>query len=102
VGEVEIPLTLALPVDVMTVLPEGNKYAAQLELRFAASDASGNTAEIPTLPVSLSSDHPPVPGKYVKYETKVKLHGKADHLVVAIYDPLSGKLATAETDVALP
>jgi len=102
VGEVEIPLTLALPVDVMTVLPEGNKYAAQLELRFAASDASGNTAEIPTLPVSLSSDHPPVPGKYVKYETKVKLHGKADHLVVAIYDPLSGKLATAETDVKLP
>ena len=102
VGEVEIPLTLALPVDVMTVLPEGNKYAAQLELRVAASDASGNTAEIPTLPVSLSSDHPPVPGKYVKYETKVKLHGKADHLVVAIYDPLSGKLATAETDVKLP
>jgi VWFA-related protein len=102
VGEVEIPLTLALPVDVMTVLPEGNKFAAHLELRFAASDASGNTAEIPTLPVSLSSDHPPVPGKYVKYETKVKLHGKADHLVVAVYDPLSGKLATAETDVALP
>ena len=102
VGEVEIPLTLALPVDVMTVLPEGNKFAAHLELRFAASDASGNTAEIPTLPVNLSSDHPPVPGKYVKYETKVKLHGKADHLVVAVYDPLSGKLATAETDVALP
>jgi VWFA-related protein len=102
VGEVEIPLTLALPVDVMTVLPEGNKFAAQLELRFAASDSSGNTAEIPTLPVSLSSDHPPVPGKFVRYETKVKLRGKADHLVVAIYDPLSGKMATAETDVKMP
>ncbi len=38
----------------------------------------------------------------MKYETKVKLRGKADHLVVAIYDPLSGKLATAETDVTLP
>jgi VWFA-related protein len=101
-GEVEIPLTLALPVDVMTVLPDGKKYAAQLELRFAASDASGNTADIPTLPVSLSSDHPPVPGKFVKYETKVRLHGKADHLVVALYDPLSGKIATAETDVKLP
>jgi VWFA-related protein len=102
VGEVEIPLTLALPVDVMTVLPAGNKYATQLELRFAASDAEGNTAEIPTLPVSLSSDHPPTPGKFVRYETKVKLHGKADHLVVALYDPLSGKIATAETDVKMP
>ena len=38
----------------------------------------------------------------MRYETKVKLRGKADHLVVALYDPLSGKIATAETDVKLP
>jgi VWFA-related protein len=101
-GEVEIPLTLGLPVDVMTVLPDGKKFAAQLELRFAASDSEGNTADIPVLPVSLSSDHPPVPGKFVRYETKVRLRGKANHLVVALYDPLSGKIATAETDVKLP
>jgi hypothetical protein len=101
-GEVEIPLTLGLPVDVMTVLPDGKKFAAQLELRFAASDSQGNTADIPVLPVSLSSDHPPVAGKFVRYETKVRLRGKADHLVVALYDPLSGKIATAETDVKLP
>ena len=101
-GEIEIPLTLALPVDVMTVLPDGNKFASQLELRFAASDSEGNTADIPVLPVSLSSDHPPVAGKFVKYETKVKVRGKIDHLVVALYDPLSGKIATAETDVRMP
>lgn len=101
-GEIEIPLSLALPVDVMTVLPEGNKFAAQLELRFAASDSEGNTANIPVLPVNLSSDHPPVPGKFVKYETNVKVRGKIDHLVVALYDPLSGKIATAETDVKMP
>jgi VWFA-related protein len=101
-GEVEIPLTLGLPVDVMTVLPDGKKFSAQLELRFAASDSQGNTADIPVLPVSLSSDHPPVAGKFVRYETKVRLRGKADHLVVALYDPLSGKIATAETDVKLP
>jgi hypothetical protein len=58
--------------------------------------------EIPTVPVTLTSDHPPAPGKVVRYETKVTLHGAADHLVVAAYDPLSGKIATAETDIQRP
>jgi VWFA-related protein len=98
-GEVEIAMTLGLPVDVMTVVPDGARYDARLELRFAASDADGNSSEIPIIPVDLTSDHPPTPGKVVRYDTKIKLRGKADHLVVAVYDPLSGKIATAETDV---
>jgi hypothetical protein len=98
-GETEIALTLGLPVDIMTVVPEGTRYDAKLELRFAASDADGNNSEIPIVPVDLTSDHPPTPGKVVRYDTKIRLRGKADHLVVAVYDPLSGKIATAETDV---
>jgi VWFA-related protein len=101
-GETEIPITLGLPVSVMTVVPVGGKYASQLELRFIASDGSGNTSEIPVVPVSLSSDHPPTAGKFVRYDTKIKLRGAADHLVVAVYDPLSGKIATAESDVLKP
>ncbi|HEY3571139.1 MAG TPA: VWA domain-containing protein [Thermoanaerobaculia bacterium] len=101
-GEVEIPVTLGLPVDLMTVVPEGPKFTARLELRFAASSVNGDTAEIPVVPVTLTSDHQPTPGKMVKYETKVKLRGKADHMVVAAYDPLSGKIATAEADVKMP
>jgi VWFA-related protein len=92
----EVPITLGLPVDLMTVVPVNGKYAAQLELRFAASDSEGNGSEIPVLPITLSSDKPPSPGKMVKYETRLKLRGKADRLVVAVYDPLSGKIATAE------
>ncbi len=101
-GELQVPLTLGLPVDLMTVVPDGEKYTVQLELRFGASDAAGNTAEIPTVPITLTSDHPPAPGKVVRYETKVTLRGAADHLVVAAYDPLSGRIATAETDVQAP
>jgi VWFA-related protein len=101
-GELEIPVTLGLPVDLMTVVPEGNKFTARLELRFAASDAAGDTADVPIVPVTLTSDHQPSPGKLVKYETRVKLRGKADHMVVAAYDPLSGKIATAEVDVKAP
>ncbi|HEY4565396.1 MAG TPA: hypothetical protein VIJ36_20640, partial [Thermoanaerobaculia bacterium] len=91
-----------LPVDLMTVVPDGKRFTARLELRFAASSADGETAEIPVVPVTLTSDHQPAPGKMVRYETRVTLHGKADHMVVAAYDPLSGKIATAEADVKAP
>lgn len=97
----EVPLTLGLPTDAMTVVPVGDgKFAAQLELRFAASDSEGNGSEIPVLPINLSSGKPPSPGKFVRYETKLTLPAKANHLVVAVYDPLSGKVATAEADIA--
>lgn len=101
-GGLEIPVTLGLPTDLMTVLPAGGKYTARLELRFVASDASGNSSEIPVLPLNLSSEKPPAPGKVVRYETTLKVRGNADHLVVAVYDPLSGKIATAEADLAIP
>ncbi len=101
-GILEVPVTLGLPVDVMTVLPVDGKYAAQLELRFAASHASGNSTEIPVVPLNLSSPRPPTPGKFVRYVTTLKIWGKADHLVAAVYDPLSGKIATAEADLAVP
>ncbi len=98
-GEREVTVTVAVPVDLMTVVPVNGKYTSQVELRFAASDADGNTSVIPVLPVTFTSDKRPTPGKAVKYETKVTLRGKADHLVVAVYDPLSGRIATAETDI---
>jgi hypothetical protein len=101
-GGVDIPVTLGLPANLMTALPAGGKYAVELELRFAASDANGNSSEIPVLPLKLSSAQPPKPGGFVKYETTLKLKGQADHLVAALYDPLSGKVATAQADLVAP
>jgi VWFA-related protein len=98
----EVPLTLGLPTNVMTVVPVEGKFAVQLELRFAASDPDGNGSDIPVVPLNLASDKPPTPGKLVRYETKLTLPAKASHVVVAIYDPLSGKVATAEADIAAP
>jgi VWFA-related protein len=101
-GELEISVDLGLPVDLMTVIAVNGKYIAHLELRFAASDPKGNTSEIPVLPFDLSSKKPPVSGKYVRYRTNVKIKGEASHMVVLLYDPASGKIATAETDIARP
>lgn len=95
----EIPITLGIPSEIMTAVPVGSKYATKLELRVAASDDQGNGSEVPIVPLDLTSDHPPTPGKFVKYETKIILRGKAQQLVVAVYDPISGKLASARGTV---
>lgn len=96
---VEIPITLALPVAAFTAVPVDGKYHAKLELRVAAIDDQGNRSEIPVIPLDLASDQEPKAGGYVKYETRVTIQGKPKHLVLATYDPLSGKVATSEVDV---
>ncbi|MFY9819837.1 MAG: VWA domain-containing protein [Thermoanaerobaculia bacterium] len=98
----EIPITLGLPADVVTLVQVGNKYAAHAELRFAASDKNGNASELPVVPLDIKSDHPARPGGFIKFETKLTLKGDANHLVATVYDPVSGKVATAETDLSLP
>jgi VWFA-related protein len=95
----EIPITLALPVSAFTAVPVEGKYHAKLELRVAATDDQGNRSEIPIIPLDLASDKEPKAGSYVKYETKITIKGKPKHLVLATYDPLSGKVATSEVDV---
>lgn len=101
-GELEIPVTLGLPADILTVVPFEGKYAAELELRVAATNDQGESSEIPVIPLSLTAERPPRAGGFVRYETKLKLRGNATHLVLAVYDPVSGKIATAQTPVPTP
>jgi len=98
-GTMEVPLTLGLPVDRFTVLPVNGKYAAQLELRAAALNETGERSDVPVVPLNLSSAKPPAPNGHVRYDVKLKLRAVPQHLVVAIYDPPSGKVTLAEADV---
>jgi VWFA-related protein len=98
-GTVEIPMTLGLPAGLFTTVPHDGKLAAQLELRIAASDESGNSSDMPVIPLTFSGENPPAEGGFVRYETTVTLRGKADDLVVAVYDPVSGRMATAQAKV---
>lgn len=101
-GTLEIPITLGLPVDALTIVPVGKQYAARAELRIGASSEGGDNSEIPVIPLELKSDKAPKSGGFVRFETKIVLRGKANRLVVALYDPLSGTVATAESKIAAP
>lgn len=106
--EMEVPVTLAIPLSSMTLVPFEGKYVAELELRVSALDDKGNRAEVPVIPIRLTSEQEPPkdgtgqPAGHVRYETRLKLRRTGHRLVLAVFDPLSGKITTAEADVAPP
>lgn len=101
-GVREIPIALEIPVSAVTLLEENGRYEGRAELRFAAIDDQGNQSSLPPLAIRLSSLQPPVAGAQVHYTTSLFLHGRASHLVAAIYDPLTGKVAAGRTDLTIP
>jgi len=97
--EMLVPITLAIPVAGLTVVPLEGKHVAEMELRMAAIDENGDRSDIPVVPLRMTLDQPPPAEAYLRYDTKVRLRRVEQHLIVAIFDPLSGRILTAETDV---
>ncbi|HYG65422.1 MAG TPA: VWA domain-containing protein [Thermoanaerobaculia bacterium] len=97
-GQVEVPVTVSIPADAFTPLPAEGKFAAQLELRIASVDERGGRSAIPVIPLSLAGDKPPAAGSSLTYQTSLRLRDALQHLVVALYDPVSGKITTGEVD----
>jgi len=87
----QIPLTLFIPMDEVTMLPvKKGRYEANLELRIAVLDERGDHNDLEPIPVKLFGDRLPKPGEQALYETAVKMRTQAHDIVVALYDPVSG------------
>ncbi len=97
--EMVLPITLAIPVAGVTVIPLEGKHVAEMELRVAAVDENGDRSDIPVVPLRMTLEQPPPPEAYLRYDTKIRLRRIEQHLIVAIFDPLSGRILTAEADV---
>jgi VWFA-related protein len=100
--EMDLPVTLGIPAEGITFVPVNGKYTAEVELRVAAVDAGGSRAPVPVIPITITTATPPKPGAVVKYDTKVRLRRLPHHLTLAVFDPQSGKILMAQTDVKPP
>jgi hypothetical protein len=77
------------------MLPEGDHYVANLELRVAVLDESGDQSELANIPVVLEGPAPP-PGSHAVYATEIKLRREPHDVMIALYDPLSDALLAAK------
>ncbi|MFY9823308.1 MAG: VWA domain-containing protein [Thermoanaerobaculia bacterium] len=100
--EMELPVTLGIPADAITFVPVNGKYTAEVELRVSAVDSSGARAPVPVIPITITTATQPKPGTAVKYDAKLRLRRLPHHLTLAVFDPQSGKILLAQTDVAPP
>jgi VWFA-related protein len=99
-NEMEIPISLRIPLASFMTLPAGGKWIADLELHVGAMDDRGDRSAIPIIPLHFPFDRqPPATGGHVRYDTRLALRRIQQHLVLALFDPLSGKVTTAEADV---
>lgn len=88
----ELPIRVSIPLDEVTVLAVGDRFAAQLELRFAVQDDSGQQAPIPVIPWNLVLREPPREGAVTSFTTRLLLRTTSHEAVVAVHDPASGKI----------
>ncbi len=100
--EMEVPVSLAIPVDAVTFVPVNGKYTAELELRVSAVDSGGNRAPVPVIPVTLTGGGAPKAGHVRPVRHEDQAAALPHHLTLAIFDPLSGKILTAQADVVPP
>ena len=99
-GKREVPLSLQIPMDEVTFLPQSQGLVAQLELRVAVLDQRGNEAEVPVVPLTFLAKGQPSEGAKANYETSLKLRNDPHDLVVSIYDRASGKIMSTKVQVA--
>lgn len=98
--EMELPVTLGIPVAGFTALPVDGRYVADLVLHVFALDDQGRRSDIPGVPIRVATQEPPPEGRYVPYSTRLRLRQTGQHLVLAVFDPVSGRISTAEFDTA--
>jgi len=91
-GRVEVPLTVTIPMDAVTMLPHRGQFVAELELRVAVLDEGGDRNDLPVIPVQLAGPELPKPGQHAVYETVVKIRSEDHDLVIALFDPPRGRM----------
>ena len=97
-SKILLPLSLEVPLDQVTMLPIEDGFAASLELRVAATDADGASADVPVSRVDISSAQPPAPGQMGVYSTRLQLRRKPHRLLISLHDPASGKVLARRID----
>jgi VWFA-related protein len=93
--KMRVPIEVMVPVGKLTAVQVGNEWVTTAELRVAAQDEEGNTAPIPVLPLELRLASPPVEGEMARFRTTIQLRRAPHDLVVALYEPTSGKVFSA-------
>ncbi|MEM7480061.1 MAG: VWA domain-containing protein [Acidobacteriota bacterium] len=95
----EVPVQVAIPLDMVTFVPTADGVEGRLELRIAAQDEGGDLSDIPILGIPVRLPQAPEAGKYARFDTSVTLRREKNRLIFSLTDPPTGRTASARMDV---
>src|SRR6202035_4343030 len=98
-GTLELPISLALPVESLTFVPTGGVYRAEANLSLATLDKRGGRATLPDVRLRLRLPAAPAAGAFARYRTTVKLRRAPQRLVLSVQDAASGAMLWDEVEV---
>jgi VWFA-related protein len=101
-GEVDLPLTLFLPVSTLAITAEGSGFVAEVPLLVATLDKQGGRAELPGSVLHLHFAALPAAKAVARFRTSLKLRRIDQRLVFAVPDAQSGGVLTADLEVHPP
>jgi hypothetical protein len=97
--DLEVPVTLGVPFEALTMTPRGKGYLAEIPLSLAALDEKGGRANLRThLKVAVATL--PAAGNYVRFQTVVRLNDMGQRLVFTVPDSQSGRSIWGDANLA--
>lgn len=99
VGRMLVATTFEIPADQLSWAKVGEENVARIELRIAATDDNGNSAEFPREMLELRVPGEIQPGQKILHPTNLKLRRRPHRLLVTLYDPPSGRLLAQKIHV---
>ena len=97
--QIEVPVTVGVPVSSLALTPEGDGYIAEAPLAVAAVDSKGGRSELPTSKLRVLVKEVPQGGGYARFQTLVKLRDTEQRLVFTVHDPVNGTVLWGEATV---
>ena len=98
-NKMNVPVTLRIPLGMLTVLETEKGFSAEVELRIAARDERGGRSDIPVIPIRLDMPGKPPANAYATYSTTIQLRRARNELVLAVSDAASGAIYSAKAEV---
>lgn len=96
--EVELVVTLGVPVEALALTPEGRGYVAEAPLAVAVVDEQGGRTEIPTARLRVTVKKLPEAGGLARFQTTVRVREAPQRLVFTVRDEVSGQTLWQEVE----
>ena len=94
--EVEVPVTIGVPVEALALTPRGNGYLAQVALAIATEDRKGGRSDLRGVHLRVMVAAVPKAGTYARFQTTVRLSNLEQRLVFSVPDTVSGHAVWGE------